>query len=275
MNRRRGIQWGLHERLEDLDFADDICLLSQRHSDIKFKLDALKKEAEVAGLNINIGKTKTMEINATGPPRTLELVGERLESVDSFRYLGSTITRNGGAGEDVKNRIGKANGAFVQLYPLWRNRNISLKTKLRIFNTNVKAVLLYACETWRVDRKLTNQLQTFVNRCLRRLLNVWWPEIISNEDLWRDTGQTKIELQIRRRKWSWLGHTLRKDDGAIEKKALEWNPQGARRRGRPRGTWRRTVDREAATMNHTWGELRRIARDREGWRVLLDALCSS
>jgi len=45
-----------------------------------------------------------------------------------------------------------------------------------------------------------------------------------------------IENQIKRRKWSWIGHTLRKEVGAIEKTALDWNPQGYRRRGRPKRT---------------------------------------
>jgi len=58
------------------------------------------------------------------------------------------VSENGGAEEDVASRIKKANGVFVQLYPVWRNHNISKRVKIRISNTNVKSVLLYACETW-------------------------------------------------------------------------------------------------------------------------------
>jgi hypothetical protein len=48
--------------------------------------------------------------------------------------------------------------------------------------------------------------------------------------------------QIKRRKWNWIGHTLRKEAGAIEKTASDWSPQGYRRRGRPKRTWRRTIE---------------------------------
>lgn len=272
-NRRRGIQWGLRERLEDLDFADDICLLAQRYTDIQAKLHSLQEEAELVGLKININKTKEMRLNAR-TAEALELHGKVVEEVTLFQYLGSIVTAGGGAKEDVRSRIKKANVAFIQLYPIWRNRNLSLRTKIRIFNTNVKSVLLYASETWKMDRDSTSKLQVFVNRCLRRILRVFWPNTISNEQLWERTGQQKIDLEIRRRKWRWLGHTLRKPDTAIEKKALEWNPQGTRKRGRPCGTWKRTMEKEAGIVGRTWGQLRDLARDRNGWRALLDALCS-
>ena len=68
--------------------------------------------------------------------------------------------------------------------------------------------------------------------------------IISNENLWRLTEEELIAIQIKRRKWRWISHTLRKPAEAIEKQALEWNPQGARKVGRPRGTWRRTINGE-------------------------------
>jgi hypothetical protein len=52
--RKRGLQWGLQDRLEDLDFADGICLLSQRYRDMEIKLVKLQREAEDAGLQINV-----------------------------------------------------------------------------------------------------------------------------------------------------------------------------------------------------------------------------
>jgi hypothetical protein len=65
-------------------------------------------------------------------------------------------------------------------------------------------------------------------------INLWWPDVMSNEELWHKTSQAPIAVEIKRRKWRWIGHTLRKLNGAIEKAALEWNPQGVRKRGRPK-----------------------------------------
>jgi hypothetical protein len=80
-----------------------------------------------------------------------------------------------------------------------------------------------------------------VNRHLRYILRIWWPNIISSKDLWKITGQEDINLEIRKRKFRWIGHTLRKEDGEIPKVALLWNSQGNRERGRPRNSWRRSL----------------------------------
>jgi hypothetical protein len=61
--RKSGIQWNMKERLEDLDYADDIFLLAQRFCDMEEKLKRLKEEAELVGLHININKTKGMRVN--------------------------------------------------------------------------------------------------------------------------------------------------------------------------------------------------------------------
>jgi hypothetical protein len=110
-----------------------------------------------------------------------------------------------------------------------------------------------------------------VNRCLRYTLRIWWPNIVSNKDLWNVTGQEDITVEIRKRKFRWFGHTFRKEDGEIPKAALLWNPQGNRKRGRPRNRWRRSVNKEAG---RSWNELRFLAADRQKWKGLIDNLCS-
>jgi len=84
----------------------------------------------------------------------------------------------------------------------------STQPKLCIFNTNVKAVLLYGCETWKNSKSITAKLQVFINKCLRKILRIFWPDQIMNEELWKRTKQPNIYLQIRKRKWGWLGYTL-------------------------------------------------------------------
>jgi len=105
-------------------------------------------------------------------------------------------------------------------------------------------------------------------------MNVKWTDKITNEGLWRITHQKSTENQIKRRKWNWIGHTLRKETGAIEKTVLDWNPQGYRRRGRPRRTWRRTIEDEIRSTKRSWNEVTGIAGDRNAWKLFMDALCS-
>ncbi|XP_037300014.1 uncharacterized protein LOC119190875 [Manduca sexta] len=202
------------------------------------------------------------------------LIGtEAVEKVHKFTYLGSVVSETGGTEEDIASRIAKSRAIYAQLRPVWQSRKLTKRVKLKIFRSNVKTVLLYGCETWKVTKDISHRLQVFVNRCLRRVLDVYWPEKISNVDLWKRCGETAIDQQIKRRKWKWIGHTLRRDPEHIPRQALDWNPQGKRKRGRPKQTWRRTVIAEAKNIGKTWSEIKREAQDRVGWRRTVDALC--
>ena len=88
--------------------------------------------------------------------------------------------------------------------------------------------------------------------------------MISNEELWRRAEETEMSIQVKRWKWNWIGHTLRNGNEAIEREVLDWNPQGKRRRGRPKQTWRRSVHNEALEKGMSWGEVKK-ARNRIRW----------
>jgi hypothetical protein len=123
-------------------------------------------------------------------------------------------------------------------------------------------------------KKIFKDLQTFINRSLRNIFKIFWPNTISNEELRSLAHETPLEQQIKCRKWKWIGHTLRKSPTAIENQALNWNPQGQRRRGRPRMTWKRTVVEEGGKACKTWKEVRALAQNRVHWRCFVEALCS-
>ena len=65
-----------------------------------------------------------------------------------------------------------------------------------------------------------------------------------------------------KRRWKWIGHVIRKDNASHTKTALHWTPEGKRKRGRPKITWRRTVEGELKSLGHTWGTVGRMAKDR-------------
>ena len=115
------MQRTMKETLEDLDYADDICLLAQRFCGMEEKLKGLKQEGELVGLHININKTKRIRVN-TSNMQKFRLEETEIEEVGSFVYLGSVMSESGGTEEDVASRIKKANGVFVQLYQIKRRK---------------------------------------------------------------------------------------------------------------------------------------------------------
>jgi len=159
-----------------LDVADDIVL----------QFEKLQEQATRVELKVNAAKTKDMRILSPANTGAISCAGESLEQVTAFTYLGRPT---GGTEEDDEARCKKAQAAFSVLRPIWTSKFISLWTKIRIFDSNLKSVLLYGSETWRLTKKIISELQTFSNRRLRYILGVWWPRKISNEELWQRTKQ--------------------------------------------------------------------------------------
>ena len=101
-----GIRWTLLTNLEDLDYADDLALLSHLETHMQDKTTKLQENASKIGLKINIKKTEIMHLNTKEPPR-IHLNGYtcNINCTSTFTYLGSTLTSDGGAEKDIKSRL--------------------------------------------------------------------------------------------------------------------------------------------------------------------------
>ncbi|XP_071141986.1 uncharacterized protein [Mytilus edulis] len=103
-----------------------------------------------------------------------------------------------------------------------------------------------------MTEKDINRLSSFHNTCLRRIMKIYWPNKITNEDLHKKTKSQDIETTLLQKRWRWLGHVLRKPQGDMTNVALRWTPEGKRKRGRPKTTWRRTIETEMKERGYTW-----------------------
>ena len=165
--------------------------------------------------------------------------------------------------------------AFASLYTIWKAKNISIPTKMRLYKSNILSVLLYGAESWKTTTKINQLLETFQSKCLRRILKIYWPEKVTNEEVRRRAGIRSVVEEVRRRKWSWIGHVCRMDQTALPRTALRWTPEGKRKRGRPKETWRRSVEKEMKAQHLTWEKITKKAQDREQWRQFADAFCTN
>ncbi|VDP39474.1 unnamed protein product [Schistosoma margrebowiei] len=164
----------------------------------KFMLYEAVQFAASVGYNIHKGKTKVLKFKTeNNSPITID--GEPLEDEESFPYLGSIIDEQEGLDADVKEKIGKARATFLQLKNIWNSKQLSTNIKVRIFNTNVKTVLLYGAETWRTTTTTIKKVQVFISGCLPKILNIHWLDTISNNLLWERTNQLSAEEEISKR----------------------------------------------------------------------------
>ncbi|VDP04401.1 unnamed protein product [Schistosoma margrebowiei] len=185
---KHGIQWTSRMQLNDLDFSDDLPLLSQTQQQMQEKTNSVAAASAAVGLSIHKGKSKVLRYS-TACTNPITIDGEELEDVKTFTYLCSIIDEHGGSDVDVKARIGKERAAYLQRKNIWNSKQLSTNTKVRIFNTNVKTVLLYGAETWRTTKAIIQKIQVFINSCLRKILQIRFPDTISNNVLCERTNQ--------------------------------------------------------------------------------------
>ena len=172
-DRVRGIRWTLLSILEDLDFADDLTLLSHTHQHKQKKTTRMFcMFAQQVGLKISQKKTEVMMLNVSNPS-PVKLNGEDLPTTEEFTYLGSTVRHDGGAGSDIRNRLNKARNAFRMLNNVWKSSQYSTETKLTLYQSCVLSTLLYGSECWSMTASDLNQLSTLHTKDLRRILRIF------------------------------------------------------------------------------------------------------
>ena len=126
----------------------------------------------------------------------------------------------------------------------------------------------------RIATATLKKIQASINTCLTRIFRIHFPEIIRNRELWERIKQQPAESEILQRRWRWIGHTLQKPMVCTKRQDLTWNQQG-KRPGRPRNTWRRYLLAVTKRIVYTWGQLDRLAKDRDAWRALERILWTS
>ena len=135
------------------DTLDDLDFADDRYSDIQRKSDELARNAGKIGLQINTNKTKMLRNNSqTADPITIG--GRDIEEVTEFTYLGAKVSTDGNSESEIKARIRKARAA----------------------------------ESWKVTKGICQMLEVFQNKCLRKILRIYWPNKISNTELHERKG---------------------------------------------------------------------------------------
>ena len=139
----------------------------------------------------------------------------------------------------------------------------------------VRAVLMYGCEAWKPTKAEAKKLDAFQNKCMKRIPRIRWPRTISHQQIQETTGVNRTSDEIRRRRWNWIGHIMRKNREEHCVTALEWRPEGRRRPGRPKTTWRRMIEDERQVAGwQSWTTVRALAANRSGWKENVKALCA-
>ena len=155
--------------INHLRYADDTTLTAESKEELRRFLMKVKEEREKVGLKLNIQKTKIM---ASGPIISWEIDGETVETVSDFVFWGSKITADGDCSHEIKRPLLLGRKVMTNLDSIFKSRDITLLTKVRLVKAMVSPVVMYGCERWTIKKAEHQRINAFELWCWRRLLGV-------------------------------------------------------------------------------------------------------
>ena len=135
--------------IKNFRYADDTTLMAESKEELICLLMKVKEESEKVCLNLNIQKTKIM---ASGPITSWQIDGKTVDTVSDFTFWGSKITADGDCSHEIKRHLLLGRKVMTNLDSIFKSRNITLPTKVRLVKAMVFPVVMYGCESWTVKK---------------------------------------------------------------------------------------------------------------------------
>ena len=148
--------------INNLRYANDTTLTAESEEELKSLLIKVKDESEKVGLKLNIQKTKIM---ASGPTTSWEIDGETMETVRDFIWGGSKITTDGDCSHEIKRPLLLGRKVMTNLDSIFKSRDITLPTNVRLVKAMVFPVVMYGCESWTVKKAERRRIDAFELWC--------------------------------------------------------------------------------------------------------------
>ena len=150
---------------------------------------------------------------AFGPITSWQIDGEIMETVRDFIFLGSKITADGVCSHEIKRHLLLGRKVMTNLDSIFKSRDITLSTKVRLVRAMVFPVVLYGCESWTIKKAERRRIDAFELWCWRRLLRVPWTARRSNQSIIREISPwCSLEGLMFKLKLQYFGHLMRRAD---------------------------------------------------------------
>ena len=212
---------------------------------------------------VHKGKTKYMTNYADNEDI---LIGQqKIEKVTEFKYLGQTTHLKDTTKEEIYARIRAGWSCFGKNKEILQDKQLPISLKKQVMDQCILPTMTYGCQTWSLNKQMTNKLRTAQRAMERKMLDLKLKDKIPCAEIRKRTKIIDIIEYTLKQKWKWAGHIARLKDNRWTRRCTEWQPRrGKRSRGRPSRRWQDDITEKEGT---TWI---RKATDRRRWKTLME-----
>ena len=194
--------------------------------------------------------------------------GQKLETVTSFKYLGSVIP-NEGSKPEILSMIAQTTAALTRLKPVWIDKSISLSSKIPLKCSLVTSIFLYACESWTLTEELQKRTQAMEMRCYQKILYISYKDHVTNKEVHAKIQQAigpqeDLLTIVKRHKLQRYGHVS--CSSGLAKMIMQGTVKGGRRQGKQRKRWDDNIRKWTGLE---FSKSQRAVENREKWRILV------
>ena len=246
-------------------FADDFVLVAERREELQERLEECRRSLEEYGLRVSREKTEYMEFNVEEEGEVM-MDGCQLKNVDSFKYLGSIVSKDGSIDEEIRGRVQSGWNNWKRTSGVLCDKRISARVKGKVYKAVVRPALLYGSETWAMKKAQERKIEVAEMRMLRWMCGVTRSDRIRNEHIRGTVKVVEASAKAQDKRLQWYGHVRRRESEYVGLRTMEMEVTGRRKRGRPRLRWKdrlrvdmdeRQMEEEQAMNRNEWGRLAR------------------
>lgn len=249
-----------------VSYADDTDFFGKDMKQLRDMEKIMESSFKKWNLKMNLDKTELVK------------VGKNEEDWKKSKKLGTLL----GDEEEIKRRKQLSQLAMSKLWKIWlKGKKVKIPTRVRLYNAYIKPILTYNASTWAITKQQEESLNAFHRKQMRRMMNIHYPNRISNKKVYEKTGTRPIAVDITRARWKMLGHCLRMQNTPAYnemKTYFDFQEEDGRKKfaGRPKSNIYTTIKKDIKLAHiknleskEDFYRLQSLASDRDLWRKLV------
>ena len=209
-------------------------ICEETREEVERRLESWKYALERRGMKVSRSKTKYLCINGENDDERIKMEDTKVPRVKEFKYLGSTVQKNGVCEREVKRRVQAGWNGWRSVSGVICDRRLPARVKGKVYSSMVRPTMVYGLGTVAVTKKQVEEMEVAEIKMLKFAMGVTRKDKIRNEHTKSTVKVERLGMKMREGRMRWYGHVMRRDQEHVGRKMMEMELPGKRRRGRPK-----------------------------------------